>query len=184
MLVRKTVLVRKMVLNRKNWKKVGGLFFPQSMPLAEFRQKEAVSDTMRVEVVYFLYDFYDRWGLANYESFWKHSMLLVEMTVTVKTFHIVEKIQYIRNRWNFVIEKTNRRLRNWFCAMLVKYSRVDLYLVGELTFWKVVFVFRKPRSWFCVVSYRWYIRHWLVACQFWHLRSDISILVWNQNRLC
>ena len=61
---------------------------------------------MRVEVVYFLNDFYDRRGFANYESFWKHSMLLVEMTVTVKTFHIVEKIQYIRKRWNFVIEKT------------------------------------------------------------------------------
>ena len=39
------------------------------MPLAESRQKEAVSDTMRVEVVYFLYDLYDKGGFANYESF-------------------------------------------------------------------------------------------------------------------
>ena len=83
MLVRKTVLVRKMVLNRKNWKQVGGLRFPKSMPLAGSRQKEAVSDTVRVQVVCFFPRPLSQMRFCELQIIRKHSMLLVEMTVTV-----------------------------------------------------------------------------------------------------
>ena len=61
--------------------------------------------------------------------------------------------------------------------MLVKYFRgrsISRWWVNTLN---SSGAFRKFKVWFCVVSYRWNIRHWLVACQCWHLRSNISKLV-------
>ena len=61
--------------------------------------------------------------------------------------------------------------------MLDKYFRgrsISRWWVNTL---KSSCTFRKFKVWFCVVSYRWYIWHWLVACQCWYLRSNISRLV-------